>query len=39
VLALVLALKPLVIQIKQLDRQIAIALSQHPDGEIFLSLF
>jgi transposase len=39
VLALVQAIKPLVVQIKQLDRQIATALSEHPDGEIFLSLF
>jgi transposase len=39
VLALVAAIKPLVDQIKQLDRQIAGALREHPDGEIFLSLF
>jgi transposase len=39
VLALVTAIKPLVDQIKQLDRQIASALREHPDGEIFLSLF
>ena len=39
VLALVAAIKPLVEQIKQLDGQIATALHEHPDGEIFLSLF
>jgi hypothetical protein len=39
VLALVAAIAPLVDQIKQLDRQIATALREHPDGEIFLSLF
>ena len=39
VLALVAAIKPLVAQIRQLDRQIAAALREHPDGEIFLSLF
>jgi transposase len=39
VLALVSALKPLVAQIKQLERQIATAVRTHPDGEIFLSLF
>jgi len=39
VLALVAAIKPLVAQIRQLDRQIATALREHPDGEIFLSLF
>ena len=39
VLALVAAIAPLVDQIKQLDRQIASALREHPDGEIFLSLF
>ena len=39
VLALVATLKPLVAQIKQLDRQIASAVREHPDGEIFLSLF
>ena len=38
-LALVAALKPLVEQIKQLTEQIATALREHPDGEIFLSLF
>jgi hypothetical protein len=39
VLALVAAIRPLVAQIKQLDEQIATALAEHPDGEIFLSLF
>ncbi len=39
VLALVAAIKPLVGQIKQLDGQIATALHEHPDGEIFLSRF
>jgi hypothetical protein len=39
VLALVAALKPLVADIKALERQIAIALREHPDGEIFRSLF
>ena len=38
-LALVAAITPLVAQIKQLDRQIATALREHPDGEIFTSLF
>jgi hypothetical protein len=38
VLALVAA-KPLVIQIRQLQRQIGEAMHAHPDGEIFLSLF
>ncbi len=39
VLALVAAITPLVEQIKQLTQQIAAALRQHPDGEIFTSLF
>src|SRR5665811_96320 len=39
VLALVAAITPLVDQIKQLTEQIATALREHPDGEIFLSLF
>ena len=39
VLALVAAIAPLVEQIKQLTEQIATALREHPDGEIFLSLF
>ena len=39
VLALVAALQPLVAQIKQLNEQIATALREHPDGEIFTSLF
>ena len=38
-LALVTAITPLVEQIKQLTEQIAAALREHPDGEIFLSLF
>ena len=39
VLAMVAVIKPLVAQISQLDRQIASALREHPDGEIFTSLF
>ena len=39
VLGHVAALKPLVAQIKTLERQIAHALIEHPDGEIFRSLF
>jgi transposase len=39
VLALVAALKPLVADINALERQIAQALDEHPDGEIFRSLF
>ena len=39
VLGLVAAIKPLVDQIKQLDQQIAVAVREHPDGAIFLSLF
>jgi transposase len=39
VLALIATLGPLVAQIKMLDRQIATAVREHPDGEIFLSLF
>jgi transposase len=39
VLALVAAIKPLVAQIRQLDREIATVLREHPDGAIFLSLF
>jgi hypothetical protein len=39
VLVLVATLKPLIAQIKQLERQIATALREHPDGEIFRSLF
>jgi transposase len=39
VLALVATLKPLVAQIKELERQIAVAIREHPDGAIFLSLF
>ena len=39
VLALVASLKPLVAQLKTLERQIAVAVREHPDGHIFLSLF
>jgi transposase len=39
VLALVAVLRPLVAQIKQLERQIAQALAEHPDGELFRPLF
>jgi hypothetical protein len=39
VLALVAAIRPLVEQIKQLTEQIAGAVREHPDGEIFLSPF
>jgi transposase len=39
VLCLVATLKALLAQIKQLERQIATAVREHPDGEIFLSLF
>jgi transposase len=39
VLALVALLRPLVAQIKQLERQIAQALAQHPDGDLFRALF
>jgi hypothetical protein len=39
VLALVAAIRPLVAQINQLDGQIATAVREHRDGEIFLSLF
>ncbi|MGZ6576028.1 MAG: IS110 family transposase [Solirubrobacteraceae bacterium] len=39
VLGLVATLMALVEQIKSLERQIAIAVREHPDGEIFLSLF
>ena len=38
-LALVATLKPLVEQIKTLERQVAAAVRAHPDGAIFLSLF
>jgi len=37
--ALVDTLKPLVAQIKELEREIVIAIREHPDGAIFLSLF
>jgi transposase len=39
VLALVAALKPIVEQIRLLTSEIAHALREHPDGEIFLSFF
>jgi transposase len=39
VLSLVAALEPIVAAINQLERQIATAVREHPDGEIFLSLF
>jgi transposase len=39
VLSLIAALEPIVAQIKQLEQQIATAIREHPDGEIFLSLF
>src|SRR5450631_848220 len=39
VLALVATLETLGKQVKQLDRQIALAVRAHPDGAIFLSLF
>ncbi len=39
VLALVATLGTLGKQVKQLDRQIALAVRAHPDGAIFLSLF
>ena len=39
VLSLVAALEPIVASIRQLERQIAVAVREHPDGEIFLSLF
>jgi transposase len=39
VLALVATLKTLAAQIRTLERQIATAVSEHPDGPIFLSLF
>jgi hypothetical protein len=37
VLTLVAAIRPLIAQIKQLHRQILIAVRAHPDGKIFLS--
>ncbi len=39
VLSLVAALEPIVAAIHQLERQIAVAVREHPDGAIFLSLF
>jgi transposase len=38
-IALVTALRQIIAQITELDRQIAEAVRAHPDGEIFLSLF
>ncbi len=39
VLSLVATIRTLSAQIKELERQIASAIRQHPDGHIFLSLF
>jgi transposase len=39
VLALVATLKTLTAQIRTLEREIATAVREHPDGQIFLSLF
>jgi transposase len=39
VLSLVAMLKPLTAEIKRTEKQIATTLREHPDGEIFLSLF
>jgi transposase len=39
VLALVSLLRPLVAQIKTLERQIAQTLAEHPDGDLFRALF
>jgi transposase len=39
VLSLVATLRPLIAQIKQLERQIALALQEHPDGDLFRALF
>jgi transposase len=39
VLSLVAMLRPLTAEIKQLERQIAQALAEHPDGELFRALF
>jgi transposase len=39
VLSLVAAIEPIVAAIHQLERQIATAIREHPDGAIFLSLF
>jgi transposase len=39
VLSLVAALEPIVAAIRQLEQQIALAVREHPNGEIFLSLF
>jgi transposase len=39
VLSLVATIKTINEQIKQLERQIATAIREHPDGQVFLSLF
>ena len=39
VLTLVATIKTLNIQIKEIERQIAIAIREHPDGHVFRSLF
>lgn len=39
VLGLVAALEPLVAQVRELTRQIRVALAEHPDGSTFRSLF
>jgi transposase len=39
VLSLVAALEPIVAAISQLERRIATTVREHPDGEIFISLF
>jgi transposase len=39
VLGLVAALKPIVVQIRELTSQIAGAVRSHPDGQVFLPLF
>jgi transposase len=39
VLTLVATIRTLNAQIKELERQIATSISEHPDGQIFLSLF
>ena len=39
VLALVGLLRPLIAQIKQLERELAQALDEHPDGQLFRPLF
>ena len=39
VLTLVVTIKTLNVQIKELERQLAIAIREHPDGHVFRSLF